>query len=833
VGAVASLVLVALVADRDLTPVEAEFMTPLDEGMVMDMPISWPRASVAQSADDLKARDMIFCRFPEVDMVVGKAGRAETPTDPAPLNMIETMINFRPPELWPKRKLHHADAQQQARNVLEALCERGLIEPPADAARKATLADEAAVATLPRFDALLREYCYQRNQELERDIGPRLVRFTVEQMGGLLEDNGSLSRPLTAADVARLCDPLPAELARSLADSPALEDVTRLARDAARKLASLHLIQPGGDPLRYQPRRLKAVLITLDGLLGGSAPTLFTTLHDAVVDRHRALWREHVHRLDGDMVDRAAGTYTRLVLEELLGRSAVMDAKVAAAMAKLKRLREDPPAAHTTLAGHHHGAMAPGPALDLEPLPAVDTLQTDLTQQWAGRLLLWRKGRADLTGLGGELDRAVQMPGWTNVWTMPIQNRVDMLATGVNTAVGIRVLGRNRQDVVAASEKIAVVVKGVPGAEGVVADPVRGKGYLEVRVDREKAAALGVSAGDVNDLVETALEGKVVTTTVEGRERHPVRVRYPRAWREDEESVRGLLVSARPPLRGTSDKRGTGEPVLRYVPLAQVADVRIAEGPATIKSENGLLRNYVYLNVRNRDAADFVKEARRVVAENVYLPEGVYVEWTGQFEHELHARNTLLLIVPAVVILIFLVLYWTYHDLADAVLMMLAVPGAVAGGVFCQWLFGYKFSVTVWVGYIACFGMATSTGIIMLVYLREAVARAGGLADMTLDQLRRAVMDGAVHRLRPKLLTECVTVIGLAPLLWAHGTGAEVIKPMVVPVLGGILIADEVIDLLLPVLFYWVRRRRWQRVHQTGPLFPDQAAVEVATFGVP
>ncbi|HEV3259122.1 MAG TPA: efflux RND transporter permease subunit, partial [Gemmataceae bacterium] len=162
VVAVASLVLVALVADRDLTPVEAEFMTPLDEGMVMDMPISWPRASVAQSADDLKARDMIFCRFPEVDMVVGKAGRAETSTDPAPLNMIETMINFRPPELWPKRKLRHADAEQQARDVLEALCERGLIEPPADAARKATLADEAAVATLPRFDALLREYCYQR-----------------------------------------------------------------------------------------------------------------------------------------------------------------------------------------------------------------------------------------------------------------------------------------------------------------------------------------------------------------------------------------------------------------------------------------------------------------------------------------------------------------------------------------------------------------------------------------------------------------------------------------------------------------------------------------------
>jgi Cu(I)/Ag(I) efflux system membrane protein CusA/SilA len=166
-----------------------------------------------------------------------------------------------------------------------------------------------------------------------------------------------------------------------------------------------------------------------------------------------------------------------------------------------------------------------------------------------------------------------------------------------------------------------------------------------------------------------------------------------------------------------------------------------------------------------------------------------------------------------VVTLIGFILYLTYHDKTDALLMLLAVPGAIAGGVFFQWLFGYKFSVTVWVGYIACFGMATSTGIIMLVYLREAVEKAGGLEKMTLDELRRAVLNGAVHRLRPKLLTEAVTVIGLAPLLWANGVGAEVLRPMVVPVLGGILLADEVIDLFLPVLFYWVRRRRWHRIH--------------------
>src|SRR5204863_459459 len=249
----------------------------------------------------------------------------------------------------------------------------------------------------------------------------------------------------------------------------------------------------------------------------------------------------------------------------------------------------------------------------------------------------------ELTRFGGELDAAVQMPGWTNVWTMPIQNRVDMLATGVNTPIGIRVLGRNLDDVVRGSDEVARVVKGLPGAVDVVADPIRGKPYIEVRLDRERAARLGVRAREVNEVIETALAGKVVSATVEGRERHPV------------------------------------------------------------------------------------------------------------------------------VVLIFLILYWTYHDLADAALMMLAVPGAIAGGLFFQWLLGLKLSVTVWVGYIACFGMATSTGIIMLVYLREAVERAGGLDGISVGVLRQAVFDGAVHRLRPKLLTEGTVVIGLAPLLWSSG----------------------------------------------------------------
>ena len=247
--------------------------------------------------------------------------------------------------------------------------------------------------------------------------------------------------------------------------------------------------------------------------------------------------------------------------------------------------------------------------------------------------------------------------------------------------------------------------------------------------------------------------------------------------------------------------------------LDQVADVSISEGPATIKSENGWPRNYVRLNVRNRDPGEFVAEAKRVVGAQVALPAGVFVEWTGEYEHAMAARRKLLWLTPIVVGSILLILYVVYRDWADALTMVLTVPGALAGGVLCQWLLGYPFSIAVGMGYIACFGMAAATGIVMLVYLREAVERAGGLENLSPAGLKAAVLEGAVHRLRPKLLTEATTIFGLAPMLWSTGVGAEVIRPMAAPVLGGILIADEVIDLLLPVLFYHVRKRRLAQLH--------------------
>jgi Cu(I)/Ag(I) efflux system membrane protein CusA/SilA len=412
-----------------------------------------------------------------------------------------------------------------------------------------------------------------------------------------------------------------------------------------------------------------------------------------------------------------------------------------------------------------------------------------------------------------------------------------MLSTGVKTPVGVQVFGPDLATIDRVCKEVEAALKPLRGAQAVVAEPVMGKGYLEITLDRDKAARYGVSVGDIQDTIEVALGGKVITQTVEGRDRFPVRIRYARDFREDEQQVRRLLVSRTMPPAGEATPGAAGEephasapwhlpggPL--HIPLSEVADVRLVEGPSMIKSENGRLRNYVTMTVSGeRDLMGLVEEAQRVVAEKVQLPAGVHLQWSGEFEHQARAAKTLRVIFPAVIVLIFVILYLTYKDLMDALLMLAAVPEALAGGVFFQFLFpklryGWDappepFTLAVWVGYIAAFGMATETGIIMLVYLREAIDKRGGLENIkSLDELRQAVIDGAVHRLRPKLLTEGVAIVAIAPMLFATGVGSEIISAMALPVLGGLLIADEVVDIFLPVRFYWVRRARWLKLQQ-------------------
>lgn len=767
---VGSLFLVTMAADRHIQPLESEFLTPLDEGTAMDMPITIPRASVSQAADDLKARDMVLCRFPEVAMVMGKAGRAETPTDPAPIDMIETMVSFRPRDVWPRRKLDPRDAERCTALVLAELEGRKWIESLSPAQRR-TFIGESAAAQQFRFDALLREVAYQRNQELARELAVQLPTTAALVALRQAARAGGLARETNDGDVALLASTLPRSLALRLAQGP-----TELEAAEAERLLAAEL----------RDRKL---------LAANAAVSL--SLLSELRDRHHELWREHARQLDRELAERAPGLLARLAIEDLLTRRKSIHTALTNELAELRQFRLAQP--QSARRGGHHGTAEYAPP-QIEPLPLLDGLQAELTPKIAPWVTLARAERGELAGFGGEMDRALQMPGWTNVWTMPIQNRVDMLATGVNTTVGVRVLGERLDDVVEASRQVAELLRQVPGAASVVADPVRGKGYLKIRLRSEAASQLGVRIGDANAVIEAALGGTLATHLAAGRERLPVRVRFSAAAGEDVESLRRLRVST------------AGE---RAVYLGEVAEIEIAEGPASIKSENGRLRNYVRLNVRGRDAEEFVREARLIVAEKLALPSGVHLEWTGQFEHQIRARQRLWLVAPLVLLVILTILYLTYRDLADALLLVPAIVGALAGGLLLQWLLGYKSSITVAVGYIACFGMAASTGIIMLVYLRHAVAQAGGLERITLPELREAVVRGAVHRLRPKLLTEATMILGLAPLLWATGVGSEVIRPMIAPVLGGILVADEVIDLLLPVMFYWVRKRRWQRLHDS------------------
>lgn len=686
-----------------------EFMPPLDEGSILEMPTTVPRASVTEVGDDLKVRDAIIRRFPEVESAVGKAGRADTPTDPSPLDMIETIIMLTDPALHPKRKLRWEDAVAGIEAAVDAM--RGVAGLAVPGEARAALVNDAAMASAERFDRYMRE--------LAR------ARF--------------VDRAAAAAD-ARLSD------------------------------------------------------------------------------------ADFMRRLDDELFDRGAEAWGRLAVEAV---RAAADAR----------------------------------GLPIRPLDAAggEAVAASLAGRFRTGVFLWRKEKADLIR---EMDGALQMPGWGNIWTQPIINRVDMLATGVRTMIGVKVFGEDLAKIQTVADEVARILRGVPGAVDVFPDQNVGKGYLEVIPDRVKAARYGLSVADIQDAVETALGGRVATTTIEGRRRYPVRVRLARDFREDEAAVANLPLAVpggmaagggaatgtgggmggdagaaaamgagmggirgRRPARAPAGEAGEDAPAGGFakgaplqVPLSAVADIRVVEGPAMIKSENGMLRSYVQLNVRDRDLMGFVAEARERVERGVKLPPGMFIEWGGQFEHQVRARNTLRIILPIVLLLIFAILYVVYSDWAHALLMMLAVPGALAGGVIFQWFFGYNFSVAVWVGYIACFGMAAENGIIMLAYMREALADRGGLEAIgSVEELREAIVFGSVHRQRPKLLTEATAIIGLAPMLWATGVGSEIMRPMAAPIMGGLLVSDEMIDIFLPVLFYQVEKRRWLKLHERKP----------------
>jgi Cu(I)/Ag(I) efflux system membrane protein CusA/SilA len=787
-----------------------EFMPPLDEGSILDMPVTVPRVSIVQASDDIRVRDRIMRSFPEVDQVVGKVGRADTPTDPSGIDMVETVVTLRPKEWWPKRKLQFNDALDEARRLIAVLQERGRLK--GDLAKDAieTLANNAAMDATVEFDRALRDLALRRQMEFEPVLAERLVRKTVDDLILLFRTKGVLKHEPATADVDPMIAPLVKEHGLLLVQVPRQEEMTKLVDSIAQRLSDLGAVDRTPELLLPQAlfwTDLRDAVLTA---LGGEELTLVGGLFERWQQRLHDGWVERVRTLNWELEDQAGGGMVWSLLTALRRHAAGTD-----------RITGDPSDA------------------DLQAIRATEEAS------FRKRIFLWHKLKTDIVK---EMDSELQMPGWGNIWTQPIINRVDMLATGVRTMIGVKVYGPRQEDLTentvengvarevvkekgiqSIANEIAAVLRGIRGAVDVFPDQIVGRSYLQIDIDREKAARYGVNVSDIEEAIEVAMGGKTITTTVEGRRRFPVRVRYARDFWQTEEALRRVLVTGR---RGASAARtATGSTTstasmgrdnsaamaggeVFQIPISEVADINVVEGPSVIKSENGMLRSYVQLNVRDRDIVGFVEEAQQVIAEKVKLPTGFFIEWSGQFEHQVRAKKTLQVIFPMVVLLIFVILFMTFNDVRDALLIILAVPGALVGGVIFQSFFGFNFSVAVWVGYIACFGMATQTGVIMLVYLHDAINTRGGLAKIaTQSELTNAIISGAVHRLRPKLMTEGVAIVGLMPMLWATGVGAEVMKPMAAPVLGGLLIADEVIDLLLPVIFNWYQTRRWRKLH--------------------
>jgi Cu(I)/Ag(I) efflux system membrane protein CusA/SilA len=439
----------------------------------------------------------------------------------------------------------------------------------------------------------------------------------------------------------------------------------------------------------------------------------------------------------------------------------------------------------------------------------------------------WRPGITQ-DKLIGELNAKLQIPGVGNGWTMPIINRINMLSTGVRTDLGVKIYGDDLDRLTALSVQAGEILKKVPGAVDVVAERNLGGSYLDIEPDREAAARYGLNVDDINDVIETALGGTTITQMLEGRQRFPVRVRFLWDYRQDTEAIRRIPIPRspvipagsamgaggprQPPGGGGMGAGGGGvpqpKPGMAQIYLGEVAKISVTPGPAMITSENSFLRSVVFLNVRGRDVGRFVDEAKERLEKNLKLPPGYFVEWSGQYENQIRARKTLMVVVPLAFLINFVLLVMVYRSVKEALHVVLAVPFALTGGVYLLYFLGYNFSVAVWVGFIALFGTAVQTGVVMVIYLEEAVTRVKERdGRLTAANLREAVMDGALLRLRPKVMTVSTVVAGLLPLFWSTRTGSEVMKPLATPVLGGMVSSLVHVLIVTPVIFLWLRER--------------------------
>ena len=401
-----------------------------------------------------------------------------------------------------------------------------------------------------------------------------------------------------------------------------------------------------------------------------------------------------------------------------------------------------------------------------------------------------------------EINNKLQIPGVTNGFTQPIINRINMLSTGIRTDVGIKIYGESLDTIDVLSQKIKKALEGTDGVKDLYSEPITGGKYIDIQPKREVIGRYGLTIDDINNVVEASIGGMKLTTTIEGRQRFSVNARYAQEYRNSIEALKKLQVQT-----------------MQFgpIPLESVADIKISDGPPMINSENAMLRGSVLFNVRDRDLGSTVKEAQKKLnAMIAKMPKGYYVEWSGQWENQLRANKTLKLIMPIVVLIIFLILFFTYHSMKEAIITMITVPFALIGGIFMVYFYGINLSVAVAVGFIALFGMAIETAMLMTIYLNEAmnkmIAKHGNDKEtITEDILRQYIIDGSAKRLRPKLMTVSVSLFGLVPILWATGTGSDIMLPITVPLIGGTITSTIYVLLVTPVVFEMVKLRELKR----------------------
>jgi Cu(I)/Ag(I) efflux system membrane protein CusA/SilA len=409
--------------------------------------------------------------------------------------------------------------------------------------------------------------------------------------------------------------------------------------------------------------------------------------------------------------------------------------------------------------------------------------------------LIWpEEATITVEQLTEKLNEAIQFPGLTNAWTMPIKTRIDMLSTGIKTPVGIKIMGPDLQTLSDLGEQVEALVRTLPGTLSAYSERVVGGNYLDFVIDREEAARYGLNVGDVQDIIQSAIGGMNVTQTVEGLERYPVNIRYLQDYRNDLPALKRVLI----PIAGG-----------KHIPIGQIADIRIQKGPPAIKSENARRTAWIYVDLKGMDVGTYVKQARAAVAEKIRLPAGYSLVWSGQYEYMEKAKERFLIVIPLTVLIIFLILYLNTGSLIKTGIVFLAVPFSLVGAFWLLYFLGYDTSVAVWVGIIALAGLDAETGVVMLLYLDLAHKLWGDNGRMrTRGDLVQAIHHGAVKRIRPKVMTICVIIAGLLPIMWSHGAGADVMKRIAAPMVGGVVTSGIMELMVYPVIYYLWRGRK-------------------------